>query len=115
MKRTFLIEDDINDSKVLTNRINEEGYKVHCCTAGNPALDYLHRGAAVDFMVVISDFKMSMTTGLRVAKTALAKNPPIPVIMQTAFADGLIAARKEGFWSNGWGLEPNRIFTKPVD
>lgn len=115
MKRILLIEDSINYSKVMTYHINEEGCRFRCCTTGNLALDYLRRGTVVDFTVVISDFKMGRTTGLRVAKTALTKNPPIPVIMLTAFADGLIAAQKEGFWSNSWGLEPSRIFTKPVD
>ena len=84
MKRILLIEDDINYSKVLTYHINEEGYRVHCCTTGNLALDYLRRGTAVD--LIILDLQLPDVHGLRLMER-IRSFTDTPIVINSASSD----------------------------
>ena len=84
LKRILLIEDDINYSKVLTYHINEEGHRVHCCTTGNLALDYLRRGTVVD--LIILDLQLPDVHGLRLMEK-IKSVTDTPIVINSANAE----------------------------
>jgi CheY-like chemotaxis protein len=112
MKEILLVDDDSSFLTVIQYFLRKYGYQVTTCSSGEDAIELLRSD---DFSLVISDLKMGKISGIRVAKAALEKNPPIPVLILTAYAEGLSNAFDKGFWGKHWKLFPNRVLSKPVD
>lgn len=112
MGKILLVDDDLSFLTVIRYFLRKYGYQVIACSSGEEAIELLR---SRDFSLVISDFKMGRVSGLRVARTALRKNPPIPVIILTAYPDGLTNVIDQEFRESSWRYFPNRVLTKPID
>jgi len=112
MQKILIADDDQNFLKVLQHILNKHGYQVFACADGETALEQMDKDS---YMAVITDFKMGRVSGLRVAKTAQSKNPPIPVFILSAYADGLLTAYTEDYWGSWLNDARQRVFSKPFD
>ena len=104
MKRILIIENQLNLKKVIERWLVKEGYSVVTCSSGEVALDLMRSN---DFFVILTDFKMSRISGLKVARMAKNLDLPVPVF--------LISAYTEGIKNNSWAKLFDRIFPKPID
>jgi len=112
MKKILLVDDDPSFLAVAGYLLRKHRYHVVACSSGEEAIELLESNG---FGLVISDFRMGQVSGLRVASTALMKNPPIPVIILTAYADGLTNAIDQEFRERSRRYYPNLVLTKPID
>lgn len=79
--RLLVVEDERDLNRVITKRLEKEGYSVDSCYDGEQAVDYLRTG---EFDAVIMDIMMPKLSGLDVLKIIRAKNNPVPVLLLTA-------------------------------
>lgn len=79
--RLLVVEDERDLNRVITKRLEKEGYSVDSCYDGEQAVDYLRTG---EFDAVIMDIMMPTLSGLDVLKIIRAKNNPVPVLLLTA-------------------------------
>ncbi|MEE1013386.1 MAG: response regulator transcription factor [Clostridia bacterium] len=79
--RILVAEDERDLNRVLTKRLENEGYCVDSCFDGEEALACLDMG---EFDVVILDIMMPKADGLTVLKTMRAKQDSTPVLFLTA-------------------------------
>lgn len=112
MRKILIADDDRNFLKVLQHILRKHGYQVDACPDGETALRQIGED---NYMAVITDFKMGRISGLRVAKTARSKNPPIPVFILSAYAEGLLTAHAEHFWGSWLKNAGQQVFAKPFD
>ena len=80
----LLADDDAGLRKVLTFKLQKQGFKVTAVADGAEALEALkeHR-----FDLILSDMKMPRVTGLELLQEARRIQPDIEVILITAFAE----------------------------
>ena len=82
MSYTVLVaEDEAPLADVLTDLLEDEGYRVRCVTDGEAALKEVE-AAPPD--LVISDVSMPSMDGVQVARRILGMWPAIPVILMSA-------------------------------
>ena len=112
MRKILIADDDRNFLKVLQHILKKHGYQVVACPDGETALKQMGQD---NYMAVITDFKMGRISGLRVARTARSKNPPIPVFILSAYAEGLLKAHAEHFWGSWLKNAGQQVFAKPFD
>lgn len=79
--RILVAEDERDLNRVLTKRLENEGYCVDSCFDGEEALACLDMG---EFDAVILDIMMPKADGLTVLKTMRAKQDRTPVLFLTA-------------------------------
>ena len=79
--RLLIAEDEKSLNKVLTKRLNAEGYSVDSCFDGEEALSFIDAG---EYDAVILDIMMPLVDGLTVLKTIRADRNPTPVLLLTA-------------------------------
>jgi signal transduction histidine kinase/CheY-like chemotaxis protein len=99
---TILLIDDDNAVREVTRAIlHELGHKVLEAGSGGAALDLIEREPKIDLM--IADFAMPGMNGAEVARLAQAKQPTLPVLFVTGFADRTALA----------GISEAQIISKP--
>jgi CheY-like chemotaxis protein len=82
MSYTVLVaEDEVPLADVLTDLLEDEGYRVRCVTDGEAALKEVE-AAPPD--LIISDISMPRMDGVQIARRILGRRPPIPVILMSA-------------------------------
>ncbi|MBQ7950534.1 MAG: response regulator transcription factor [Clostridia bacterium] len=79
--RILLAEDEADLNRVITKRLEKEGYSVDSCYDGEDALHYISVG---EFDVIILDIMMPKSDGLEVLKTIRAAGNQTPVLFLTA-------------------------------
>lgn len=79
--RLLVVEDEKDLNRVISKRLEKEGYSVDRCFDGEEALDYI---AAGEFDAVIMDIMMPKLSGLEVLKTMRAEKNSTPVLLLTA-------------------------------
>ncbi len=79
--RILIAEDEKSLNRVITKRLEKEGYSVDRCYDGESALYYIEIG---EFDVIILDIMMPKMDGLDVLKTIRAKGIETPVLFLTA-------------------------------
>ena len=79
--RLLIAEDEKSLNKVITKRLNAEGYSVDSCFDGEEALSFIEAG---EYDAVILDIMMPLIDGLTVLKTIRADRNPTPVLLLTA-------------------------------
>src|SRR5215216_2871565 len=82
MGRILIADDHDSLRRGLAQAIADAGHDVEEAAHGNAAIEKLHEGF---FDVVVSDLKMSGSTGLDVLKSAKTLHPDCAVILMTAF------------------------------
>jgi signal transduction histidine kinase/CheY-like chemotaxis protein len=83
---TILLVDDDNEVREVTRAmLHELGHVVLEAGSGGAALDVLQREAGIDLLVV--DFAMPGMNGAEVVRLAHGRQPNLPVLFVTGFAD----------------------------
>jgi CheY-like chemotaxis protein len=83
--RILLVDDDANVREATTAFLAELGHSVTAVAGGAEALDLLDGGARPD--LVIADFVMPGMTGLELARAVRERQPDLPLLLVTGFAD----------------------------
>ena len=101
----LLVDDDPSLQRLLSLRLESEGYTVACADSGHAALTELARFPAD---VVITDLRMEGMDGLQLLSELVARRPTLPVIVLTAHGTipDAVSATQSG------ALD---FLTKPVD
>lgn len=68
--RLLIVEDEKDLNRVISKRLEKEGYSVDRCFNGEEALDYLATG---EFDAIIMDIMMPKLSGNEVLRTMRAK------------------------------------------
>lgn len=79
--RILVAEDEKSLNRVITKRLESEGYSVDSCFNGEDALDYMYVG---EFDAVIMDIMMPKLDGIEAVKRMRARGDSTPVIFLTA-------------------------------
>ena len=79
-----LVEDEPTLLATLEDVLQEAGHEVRACTDGDQAMERIQRER---FDVLISDVRLPGEDGYALARSALDKNPPIQVVLMTAYAE----------------------------
>ena len=79
--RILVVEDEKDLNKIITKRLQNEGYSVDSCFDGEQALLFLSVG---EFDAVIMDIMMPVLSGIEVLKKMRSKDDTTPVLLLTA-------------------------------
>jgi len=101
----LIVEDEVNQRKLLKKVLSKEGYTVEEAGNGEEGIDLFFRE---NFDLVLLDRKLPDKEGVEVLRDIKKINPIIPVIIITAFANvaNAVEAMKEGAF---------HYLTKPID
>lgn len=81
--RLLIVEDEKALNKVISKRLEAEGYSVDRCFDGEEALDYIAVG---EFDAIIMDIMMPKLSGLDVLRQIRSNKNNTPVLLLTAKA-----------------------------
>ncbi len=79
--RILVVEDEQSLNRIITKRLEKEGYSVDSCFDGEEALYYLEMG---EFDAIILDIMIPKIDGFEVLNKIRAKKLEIPVLFLTA-------------------------------
>lgn len=79
--RLLVVEDERALNRVITKRLEKEGYSVDSCFDGEEAMHYMRMG---EFDAVIMDIMMPKLSGIDALKRIRAAGNDTPVIFLTA-------------------------------
>ena len=83
--RILVVEDERDLNRVISKRLESEGYSVDRCFDGEEALDFIDVG---EFDAIIMDIMMPRINGIEVLKQIRSRNNTTPVLLLTA-RDGI--------------------------
>ena len=90
MKRILVIDDDTYICELLVNYLQEKGNEVQGAFTGNKALKIIEKNI---FDVVLCDYRLPDSDGLKLLKEIKTRRPATAVIIMTAYADVKMAVR----------------------
>jgi CheY-like chemotaxis protein len=110
---SILVVDDESDvAELFRQRFRREvrqgTYAMHFANSGAEALEKLAEGIEPTLIVILSDINMPGMDGLTLLHEVKAKQPDLPVMMVTAYADNERRRRASD-------LGAAEFITKPVD
>ena len=79
--RLLVVEDERDLNRVISKRLEKEGYSVDSCYNGEEALEYMKTG---EFDAIIMDIMMPLKNGIEVLEIMRANNNETPVLLLTA-------------------------------
>jgi len=79
----LIVDDESKMRNLLSAILEEEGHRCRTCSGGGEAIDLLEESAPD---VVVTDLKMEPVGGMEVLSAARGKNPPVEVVVMTAYA-----------------------------
>ncbi len=79
--RILVVEDEQSLNRIITKRLEKEGYSVDSCYDGEDALHYIDMG---EFDAVVLDIMIPKIDGLSVLSAIRAKKLEVPVLFLTA-------------------------------
>ena len=85
LMRILVVEDEKDLNRVISKRLESEGYSVDRCFDGEEALDFIDVG---EFDSIIMDIMMPRINGIEVLKQMRSRNNTTPVLLLTA-RDGI--------------------------
>ena len=85
LMRILVVEDERDLNRVISKRLESEGYSVDRCFDGEEALDFIDVG---EFDAIIMDIMMPRINGIEVLKQIRSRNNTTPVLLLTA-RDGI--------------------------
>lgn len=83
--RILVVEDERDLNRVISKRLESEGYSVDRCFDGEETLDFIDVG---EFDAIIMDIMMPRINGIEVLKQMRSRNNTTPVLLLTA-RDGI--------------------------
>jgi len=101
----LIVEDEVNQRKLLRKVLSKEGYAVSEAGSGGEGIDIFFKD---NFDLVLLDRKLPDKEGIEVLREIKKINPIVPVIIITAFANvsNAVEAMKEGAF---------HYLNKPID
>ncbi len=90
MKRILVIDDDTYICELLVNFLQEKGNEVQGAFSGNKALKIIEKNT---FDLVLCDYRLPDSDGLKLLKAIKGKRPSTAVIIMTAYADVKMAVK----------------------
>lgn len=97
LKRILVVDDDADTCTLITDILEDEGYRVHPCLSGERALELLKQEP---YDLVLSDIRMPRVTGIDLLLQVRRMKLPTDVILITAYASletAIQAVRGEAF------------------
>ena len=85
LMRILVVENERDLNRVISKRLESEGYSVDRCFDGEEALDFIDVG---EFDAIIMDIMMPRINGIEVLKQMRSRNNTTPVLLLTA-RDGI--------------------------
>ena len=85
LMRILVVEDERDLNRVISKRLESEGYSVDRCFDGEEALDFIDVG---EFDAIVMDIMMPRINGIEVLKQMRSRNNTTPVLLLTA-RDGI--------------------------
>lgn len=85
LMRILVVEDERDLNRVISKRLESEGYSVDRCFDGEEALDFID---VDEFDAIIMDIMMPRINGIEVLKQMRSRNNTTPVLLLTA-RDGI--------------------------
>lgn len=85
LMRILVVEDERDLNRVISKRLESEGYSVDRCFNGEEALDFIDVG---EFDAIVMDIMMPRINGIEVLKQMRNRNNATPVLLLTA-RDGI--------------------------
>ncbi len=79
--RLLVVEDEKDLNRVISKRLEKEGYSVDRCFDGEEAMDYIDAG---EFDAIIMDIMMPKLSGLEVLEKIRIRKNKTPVLLLTA-------------------------------
>lgn len=83
--RILVVEDERDLNRVISKRLENEGYSVDRCFDGEEACDFIDAG---EFDAIVMDIMMPKMSGIEVLKQMRNRNNSTPVLLLTA-CDGI--------------------------
>ncbi len=83
-KRILIVDDDTDICALLSRFLNRHGYQTETAFSGSKALELL-KGSKFD--LVVSDFRLGDTDGLKLLEKLHAEDIHLPVIIITGYSD----------------------------
>jgi two-component system response regulator GlrR len=104
--RILVVDDDPSLLRVVSMRLDKEGYQVFTAESAQKALAQLDASGA---QLVLTDLKMAGMDGLALFEAVARRYPGLPVVILTAHADEgvereALEAGASGFLAKGIGL-----------
>jgi len=90
MKKILIIDDDIYICNLLVNYLEKNKYQAEYSTSGNNGIKLIEKK---EFDLVLSDFRLPDSDGLKILQKIKAIQPTLPVIIMTAYADVRMAVK----------------------
>jgi two-component system, NtrC family, response regulator len=84
MHSILVVDDEPNYLVVLSELLKDEGFEVFTAVDGTAGLKIIE---AVDLDIVVTDMQMPGMNGLQLLNKVKEKNPDLPVVVITAFAE----------------------------
>ena len=80
----LIIDDDTYICRILKKYLEQNGYEAEAAFSGAAAKNIIEKK---DFDLVLSDFRLPDSDGLKILQHIKLKNPSVPVIIMTAYAE----------------------------
>jgi len=95
MTKVLVVDDEIKITRLLSERIEAEGYSVESCTSAEQAKEKIEKG---DVDIVLCDLKLGGMNGLELLKLTKKLSPLTDFVIMTAYAssDTAVEAMKLG-------------------
>jgi two-component system response regulator HydG len=90
MKRILVIDDDSYINNLLVNYLNQHKYEAEGTMTGSIGMKKIEK---LNYDLVLCDFRLPDSDGLKVLQHAKTKKPNLPFIIMTAYADVKIAVK----------------------
>ncbi len=85
MKRILLVDDDIRIQRLLSEELEEDGYRISTASNGKDAISFLTTDSERPDLVIL-DLRMPKMSGLETISFMLKLNLKIPVIIFSAYS-----------------------------
>ncbi|MBP6217288.1 MAG: response regulator [Oligoflexales bacterium] len=104
--RVLILEDEVNNTQLLTEVLESEGYVVESSSNGQVGLDYIN---SKNFDVVLTDVKMPGLSGMEIIRRSqIASKKPVKFVIISGYLSSQNVTELIS-------LGVKKIFTKPLD
>jgi signal transduction histidine kinase/CheY-like chemotaxis protein len=87
-RRVLFVDDDRHVCDIGRQLLESLGYVVRACSNGNEAISEIREHGS-EYDAVVTDLRMPEVDGLQIAEAVRAQSSKLPVIVTTAYTDGV--------------------------